>query len=208
MFLNFPLHESIQASSGIDLSPFKERLGIQGDKQSSWFRWKRNWMGARLSPYSSVQLCSIAEEFCRGNNSDSTNPLRWDVIVLNLPGSKNYDPSKPRVYKWDRTMGSIAGDFLIFVDDCRVTAMTLELAWAIARQICSRFQYLGIQDATRKRRPPTQNPGAWAGSVFATTENMVTKTVTQEKWEKAQGIVASLNKQVFDGGVDARIGYK
>jgi hypothetical protein len=108
MFLNFPLHESIRPYSGIDLTPYQVKLGIGDGKKSVWYRWTRNWMGARMSPYSSVQFCSLAEEFCRGNNKDITNPLRWDVIVLNLPGSKNYDPSKPRVYKWDKTTLSLA----------------------------------------------------------------------------------------------------
>lgn len=165
-------------------------------------------MGARMSPYSSVQFCSIAEEFCRGNNKDSTKPLRWDIIVLNLPGSRNYDPSKPRVYKWDRIRGCIAGDLVIFVDDVRAAAITIELAWAIARQVCSRVQYLGVQDAARKRKPPTRTPGAWAGAVFATTDDTVTKTVTQDKWDKAKKIITSLNDKVREGGTDARLGYK
>lgn len=164
--------------------------------------------GARLSPYSSVQYCTIAEEFSRGNNLDADNPLRWDVIVLNLPGSKKYDPSKPRVYKWDSSMGCLAGELVIFVDDCRITGKTIELAWKIARQVCSRFQYLGIQDATRKRKPPTQTPGAWAGAVFATTDDKVTKTVTEDKWNKAQNIVKSLNSKILEGGLEAVLGYK
>lgn len=200
MFLNFPLHESIRAYSGIDLSSYQEKLGIGNGKRSVWYRWTRNWMGARMSPYSSVQFCSLAEEFCRGNNKDATNPLRWDVIVLNLPGAKNYDPSKPRVYKWDRTSLCIAGDLVIFVDDVRGTGKTIELAWQIARQVCSRIQYLGVQDATRKGKPPSQTPGAWAGAVFATTEDTVTKTVTQEKWDKARGIINTLIDKISEGG--------
>lgn len=97
-------------------------------------------------------------------------------------------------------MGALSGELVIFVDDCQSTARTIELAWAIARQVCSRFQYLGIQDATRKRKPPTQTPGAWAGAVFATTDDTVTKTVTHDKWEKARTIIASLNAKILAGG--------
>lgn len=208
MFLNFPLHVSMQSSSGIDLSPFQEKLGIGDGTRKIWYAWTRNWMGARMSPYFSVQFCSLAEEFCRGNQKDTTNPLRWDIIVLNLPGAKNFDPSKPRVYKWDRTRGCIAGDLMIFVDDVRATAITIELAWAIARQVCSRVQYLGVQDAARKRKPPTHTPGDWAGSVFATSEDTVTKTVTQEKWDKAKGIISTLNTKITEGGANAKLVYK
>lgn len=161
-----------------------------------------------MSPYSSVQFCSLAEEFCRGNNKDATNPLRWDVIVLNLPGSKSYDPSKPRVYKWDRIAGSLAGELVIFVDDVRATGKTVELAWRIARQVCSRVQFLGVQDAMRKRKTPTRTPGAWAGAVFATTEDTVTKTVTKEKWDKAKNIINDLRKKISDGGSTPRLVYK
>jgi hypothetical protein len=31
-----------------------------------------------------------------------------------------------------------------------------------------------------------QTPGAWAGSVFTTTDNEVLQSVSQEKWDKAQ----------------------
>jgi hypothetical protein len=191
MFLNFPLHSTMQAYAGIDLTPFKESLGIPKEN-SGWFRWTRNWMGARASPYSSVRFFYLAEEFCRGNHTDIDNPLRWDVIVLNLPGSPEYDPTKPRLYKWDAINHRIAGDLSTFVDDLRISGQTIEHAWYIARVVSSRLQYLGIQDASRKRRPPTRSPGAWAGKIFETTESSVTKTISIDKWEKAKGLVKEL----------------
>lgn len=87
-------------------------------------------------------------------------------------------------------------------------SITIELAWKIARQVCSRFQYLGIQDATRKRKPPTKTPGAWAGAVFATTDDKVTKTVTTDKWNKAQNIVKTLSSKIEGGDQEASLGYK
>ena len=62
----------------------------------------------------------------------------------------------------------------------------------MARQVASRLQYLGIQDAPRKRRPPSQTPGAWAGSVFSTKADKVTKLIMQEKWTKAQLMIREL----------------
>ena len=35
-------------------------------------------------------------------------PFRWDYVVLNLPGTVKYDPSKPRVDKWNTVSQSIA----------------------------------------------------------------------------------------------------
>jgi hypothetical protein len=198
MFLNFPLHLSIQPYSGIDLTGLQTELELEPRvHRTMWMRWTRNWMGARMSPFSSVQFCHFAEEFCRGLNTDNKNELRWHVIVLNLPGSPTYDPSRPRVYKWDSKEKRIAGDFIIFVDDVRATGQTTEHAWGVSRQVVSRFQFLGVQDASRKRKPPSQTPGAWAGAVFASTADNITKTVSREKWIKGKVLVRSLFEQLF-----------
>jgi hypothetical protein len=45
------------------------------------------------------------------------NLLRWDSIQENSPGDPNYDPSLPRVMKWDKTDDTITGNVLAFVDD-------------------------------------------------------------------------------------------
>ena len=56
----------------------------------------------------------------------------------------------------------------------------------------TRLQYLGNQDAARKRRPPTLTPGAWAGAVFKVGESFLRKTVTKEKWEKGKTYIIDL----------------
>jgi hypothetical protein len=119
--------------------------------------------------------------------------MRWDEIKLNLPGDPEYNPSKPRVMKWNRLITRIAGDIVGFIDDLRATGHSREYAWAVAsRQVMARLQYLGIQDAPRKRRPPSQTPGAWAGSIFLTTDDQVTKLVTKEKWVKVQLMIKEM----------------
>ena len=46
-----------------------------------------------------------------------TNPFRWDDVTSNLPGSKQYDPSRPRLYKsWK---GKVAATIQAYVDDIR-----------------------------------------------------------------------------------------
>jgi hypothetical protein len=88
--------------------------------------------------------------------------------------------------KWDDVLEQIAGDIIAFVDDLRASGATIEQAWHNAR----------IPEATRKRRPPTRSPGAWAGSVFRTTSTSVKKTVSLDKWNKAKHLIATLATQL------------
>jgi hypothetical protein len=119
-------------------------------------------MGSKLSPYASVRYYYLAEEFIRGNRLEPHNPLRWDVVELNLPGSESYNPSRPRVIKWDSVLDRMAGDLIAFVDDIRGIGQTVEHAWAVARVIAARLLHLGHQDATGKRKPSKRTPIAWA----------------------------------------------
>jgi hypothetical protein len=167
-FLNFPLPEIISLFSGIDLTPFRtllEQYGFELFVDTDGLckvRWERCWMGCKPSPFFSVRFFYWAEEFARGNPADKKNCLRFDRIILNLPGDSCFDPTKPRVMKWDDVVERIALDLLSFVDNLRASGSSVEEAWQVAHQVASRLQYLGIQDAPRKRRPPSQSPGAWA----------------------------------------------
>jgi hypothetical protein len=153
-------------------------------------------------PYNYVRYFYWAEEFARGNPSDPKNALRYDKVVLNLPGSVSFDPTLPWVMKWNNAENQMAGDVVTFIDDLRATGYNSESAWQVARQVASRMQYgyLDIQDAPRKRRPSTQKPGAWAGGVFQVSPNKIAKTVTQEKWDKAKTIVDSIAGKVLVDG--------
>ena len=66
------------------------------------------------------------------------------------------------------------------------------------------MQYLGIQDAAIKRRVDEE---PWAGGMFSTSDNRVTKTVTEAKWLKAktliQGLVDDLKQEP-----EAMLSYK
>ena len=115
---------------------------------------------------------------------DEKNPLRWDKVILNLIGNTNFDPAYPNVYKWDSHNNRIAGDLIAFIDDLRAIGHTLEAAWAIARWVASKLEFLGIQDAARKRRIDN---GPWAGGKYGTANQEITKTVTEEKWLKGKG---------------------
>jgi hypothetical protein len=63
-------------------------------------------MGSRPSPYNAVVFYYLAEEFVRGNHSDKSNPFYWDKILMNLPGSTDFDPTRPQIMKWDSSNGN------------------------------------------------------------------------------------------------------
>jgi hypothetical protein len=151
MFLNFPLPSLLRRFSGVDLSHFSGDFEWD-PKLMGWVHWTRCWMGLKPSPFMAVRFYYLAAEFGRGNRQEKKNPLRWDFIRLNLPGNPAYDPALPRVMKQDAVTRKIAGDIVAFVDDLRTPGCSIEQAWAIAHQMVSRLQYLGLQDAPRKRR--------------------------------------------------------
>jgi hypothetical protein len=146
-------------------------------------------MGLKSSPYNCIQGILVAEELIKGNPSDEENMFRWDYIALNLPGSQSYQPGIPWICKRRNGDGKLACDFLIYVDDIRSGGN----GWCEARRasqvIAMRLNYLGLQDAARKRRDPSQQPGPWVGSVVGTMEGVVYVTVTQERWDKAKMMV-------------------
>jgi hypothetical protein len=182
------------------VTSYKSDLNIKREGKC-WLHWAHTWMGSRPSPYNAIQFYYLAEEFVRGNHMDSNNPFFWDKVVLNLPGSVLFDPTRPKVMKWDSENSWIAPeDLIVFVDDLRGSGPTVERTWAVSRAVASRIQYLGIQEATQKRRPPTRNPGAWAGGVFRTSSTNVFVTVSQDKWDKAKRLVGALwNKVTYQG---------
>ena len=136
-------------------------------------------MGFKPSPEWACRFYYLAEEFIRGNELDENNPFYWDKIVLNVLGHPKFNPSLPNVIKLNSKTNRIAGDLRAYVDDLRVVGYSLEHAWEISRRIASMIQYLGIQDAPRKRRIDN---GPWAGSIFLTTDHLVQKTVAKAKW--------------------------
>ena len=103
-------------------------------------------MGLTSSPYQAVQATFWAEEVIRGNRLDPENPLHWFQVVLNMPGSEEYDPSRPWVYKAD-AQSNMTTDYHCYVDDLRSTGPTAEATWRVSRLISSKLTYLGIQDA-------------------------------------------------------------
>ena len=77
----------------------------------------------------------------------------------------------------------------------RVAGFSLENCWQCGRRLASVLQRLGIQEAARKRKPPSLDADAWAGSV-AKTDACVEKTITQAKWNKSKEYLAKLRRDI------------
>jgi len=189
-FLNFVLHETVQALCGVDLTHYF------GDGKVLWERWARAAMGLKSSPYQAVQAVLVAKEHILGDRRDRDNAYRWDKVRMNLPGSRSYDPTLPWVSKIRIEDGSIACDLFIYVDDGRVTGPTEADCWQATRQAASTLNALGIQEAARKRRWPSRRPGAWAGSIVETTDDGVVVMVDQEKWEKSRRYLGEILEEL------------
>lgn len=186
MFHNFVLHKELRKFCGLDMTSFF--TGQPGAIQSNgklWERWNRLAMGLRNSPYNAVQGMMVIKEVILGDPLDDTNVFRWKSIRLNLPGSERYDPSKSWIAKI-REDDTVAADIFIYVDDIRTCAPSEADAWKAAQRTSTVLGFLGIQDAARKRRQPSQEAGAWTGSVVWTSNGTVVALTTQEKWDKTR----------------------
>ena len=185
MFLNFPLPERIQKLCGIDLSPY---FWQEAGPTKVWECWTCCAMGLLTSPYMAVFFMTWAPHLIIGDRTNLHNVFRYEPVVLNLPGSAVYDPTRPWVYK-ARSKGDIAADVAIYVEDLRPSGPTEIDCWWAAQRISSVLAHLGMQDAARKRRVASQTPRAWIGAVISSNEGELRISVMQERWEKAQSIV-------------------
>ncbi len=85
----------------------------------------------------------------------------------------------------------MACDIFAFVDDERVTGPDKDLAWQASHVLTSKQSYLGMQDAGRKARPCSKQPGAWAGAIVHVlpTLGVCVLTSSAEKWSKLREIL-------------------
>ena len=186
-FLNFPLHPDIRKLCGVDLSQLypEQSCGEEGKDSTVTGAWMRSAMGLKTSPYNAVQGSQRAKRIILGDPRDPLNPFHWATIKLNLPGTENYNPAEPWIQKM-RADGLPAAEIVQYVDDVRIIAPTEELAWLCSSQMAKGLSFLGLQDAARKRRKPSQTPGAWAGATVSSNGDVVRKGVTKERWEKVK----------------------
>ena len=116
-------------------------------------------MGLLLPPWVTTRFFAWDMEIRKGDCNSSDNKFNWSQVILNCPGSGSYNISMPRVYKWNKNLGCIAGDCNNFVDDHRPICDTLELCCETNYQVETMMGYLGLQNATIRRLHITQYPG-------------------------------------------------
>ena len=130
-------------------------------------------------------MALIAEEVCKGDrhqtekglDNKELNPLLWDYIHLNLPGTDGYIPTFSWVSKM-RKDGQIACVLFTFV---YMVGPPEELTWQAAHILAAKQSYLGIQDDVRKVRPCSQTPGVWLGSMVYVVEKLGVCVLTSEE---------------------------
>eukprot|EP00957_Ditylum_brightwellii_P132859 10131431-Ditylum_brightwellii.AAC.2 len=74
-------------------------------------------MGNKPCPYTSIRAYLWGEEIIHGDRYDPSNALKWDLIILNLPGNMDYDPTDSWVYKHDMLTGRVANYFGTYIDN-------------------------------------------------------------------------------------------
>jgi hypothetical protein len=182
-FLNFILHPEIRELAGVDLTHY-----FGGGDDVLWEVWDRAAMGVTSSPYQAVSGLTVADEIIQGDRFDEENIFQWVKERLNLPGNLDYNPNLPWVSKV-RKDGQIAADLFTFVDDLRPTGPGATECWLPARRAGSILNWLGLQDASRKRRDSSQAPGAWARCVVRVNSDGVFVFSDEEKWIKAKKLM-------------------
>jgi hypothetical protein len=83
----------------------------------------------------------------------------------------------------------MANDLVTYVDDVRTSASDYDECRQVSRRVASIANYLGLQDAARKRRDPSTTPGPWVGSIVHTDRGQVEVSVSQERWDKAKNMI-------------------
>ena len=196
MFLNYPLDERIRPYAGVDVTYVDNDLADSKVKRILE-RWTRCLMGFKPSPYVTTQTFAWSEEVIMGNHLDDSNPFYWDTIKHNYPGTNDYDPAMPWIYKWNGLTNEMAAFFGTYIDDIRAGGSSELSCKKALHRIASIINYLGQQDASRKRGQPTQTPRAWAGAKCTSVEGQGLYVLSMEgKWNKAKKIINELYEHV------------
>ena len=130
---------------------------------------------------------------------DEANPLYWDSLVQNCPGTNKYDPSMPRLYIWDSKQQVVTAACNNFVDDPRSVPATQKLARDATHCVDTVMGYLGLQEATRKRSTNSQTTGEWTGYITLSLENVgLFVTMSERNWGRDEEIIYDMLEKFND----------
>jgi hypothetical protein len=98
-----------------------------------------------------------------------------------------------------REDGRVAADLFIYMDDFRPTGPDDDECWRASREAARICNYLGIQDAPRKRREVSRATGPWAGSMVYTDDSAASVwiLVSRKKWVKSKRLLTMLHELVL-----------
>jgi hypothetical protein len=118
--------------------------------------------GCLTNPYLATLGEECIMELSQGNPEDEVNPFQYNTCHLNLPASKQCDPSMPRVMLLTKS-GQLATRRVTFIDDIHGAARGKEVKEAreVARVLACYMNYYGNHCAARKFGPPTLIPRPW-----------------------------------------------
>jgi hypothetical protein len=167
MFLNFNLHKDLQDYTGVDVSGLFGEEFLEKDRVE-YVKWDRPAMGLTVSLYTCFQGACRGKRVSLGRRADWDNMFHSEDVVTNLPGTMEYDPTQPRIYKriFD---GRIAANLVIYIDDVQAVANLQEEAWRASSKQAKTCSWLDLQDAALKRREASTEPGVWAGAIVWAT---------------------------------------
>jgi len=191
MFLNYFMDPKLRPFCGVDVSNF---VAGSGKSTRKWLQWNRIFMGFRSSPYYAVKSYNWCLDVVRGNPDDAGNPFAFNKVKLNLPGSEGYDPIHPWLVKMFGK--STANEIIVYMDDGRPHGDSEAGCRKAGKRTSKITQHLGQQDAARKYRPPSQQPGPWCGAFIAERSGSLWAYVSNEKWSKAKNYISSWLKEI------------
>ena len=114
-------------------------------------------------------------------------------MILNLPGTRDYDPRHAKVLKWDSRKNRLAGDLITYIDDSRGPGLSADHAWQVRHHHATWMQYLGMQDAPRKAEAPAQaQPRDWIGGSLRITPEGIWISIPVQKWMKLRSILKEI----------------
>ena len=108
--------EEVSSFFGVDVKNVSTEEGWERDRIEVRESWERERMGITDSTYYAYKVVTWDNIIAMGYRMNLNNTFAWEKMVLNLPGSKEYDCQWPWVFN-KIIDGILAEDIFIYVDD-------------------------------------------------------------------------------------------